>query len=94
MAKPETEHADVIALEDASWQLKDLAADFYGRLTLTGPDRAALIGATRDVNRIIERLRAVRDKRKRKDAPDDGDAAEGSEPNTTAATSADGQAPA
>jgi|GEM_PF-3676969 len=74
MAKPDNEHDEVRELEDVCWLLKDVAGDFYGRASLSGPDRAAIVGATRDMRRIHERLVAVRDKRKRKDTSDEPEA--------------------
>lgn len=61
--KDKAEDTDVRALEDAAWSLKDLAAEFFSR-SLSAPDRAAINGARRDVERIHDRLVAVRDKRK------------------------------
>lgn len=58
------EQPEVRALEDLAWDVKDLAADFYPR-ALSGPDKAAIASATRDLERIRDRLVAVRDKRKR-----------------------------
>jgi len=71
MAKTETEHPEVLELEELAWEIKDIAGDFAGRLSLSGPDRAALVSANRDLQRIKARLIDVRDKRKRKDAPAD-----------------------
>lgn len=63
--KPITnEHPEVRAVEDMAWECKDAAADLYGR-ALSGPDKAALGSALRDLERIRDRLVAVRDKRKR-----------------------------
>jgi hypothetical protein len=59
-----TEHPEVRAVEDMAWDVKDTAADLYGR-ALSGPDKAALGSALRDLERIRERLAGVRDKRKR-----------------------------
>lgn len=59
-----TEHPEVRAVEDTAWNIKDTAADFYGR-SLSGPDKSALASVLRDLQRLHERLVAVRDKRKR-----------------------------
>jgi hypothetical protein len=63
MSKHE-EHPEVRAVEDAAWNVKDCAADLYGRV-LSGPDKAALASVLRDLQRLHERLIGVRDKRKR-----------------------------
>lgn len=59
-----TDHPEVRAVEDAAWDIKDVAADLTARV-LSAPDKAALGSALRDLERIRERLVAVRDKRKR-----------------------------
>jgi hypothetical protein len=59
-----TDNPEVRAVEDAAWDVKDCAADLYGR-ALSGPDKAALGSVLRDLERIRERLAGVRDKRKR-----------------------------
>jgi hypothetical protein len=61
---PANESPEVRAVEDMAWDVKDTAADLYGR-SLSGPDKAALGSALRDLERIRERLAGVRDKRKR-----------------------------
>lgn len=58
------EHPEVRAVEDMAWDVKDTAADLYGR-ALSGPDKAALASVLRDLERIRCRLIGVRDKRKR-----------------------------
>lgn len=64
MSKHEVDNPEVRAVEDAAWTVKDTAADLYGR-SLSGPDKAALGSVLRDLERLTERLVAVRDKRKR-----------------------------
>lgn len=59
-----TEHPEVRAVEDMAWDVKDTVSDLYGR-SLSGPDKSALGSALRDLERIRDRLIAVRDKRKR-----------------------------
>jgi hypothetical protein len=58
------EHQEVRAVEDMAWNVKDCAADLYGR-ALSALDKAALGSALRDLERIRCRLMAVRDKRRR-----------------------------
>lgn len=63
-----TENPEVRAVEDMAWDVKDAAADLYGRV-LSAPDKAALGSAHRDLERIRERLVALRDKRRRGNGP-------------------------
>lgn len=72
LVRTTTEHPEVRAVEDAAWDVKDLAADLYGR-ALSGPDKAALASVQRDLERLRERLVAVRDKRKRSNGSADPD---------------------
>jgi hypothetical protein len=67
-----TEHPEVRAVEDMAWDVKDTAADLYGR-ALSGPDKAALASVLRDLERIRDRLAGVRDKRKRGNSAADVD---------------------
>jgi hypothetical protein len=59
-----TDHPEVRAVEDMAWDIKDCAADLYGR-SLSEPDKAALGSALRDLERIKTRLVAVRSRRRR-----------------------------
>lgn len=59
-----SDNPEVRAVEDAAWSLKDVAADLDGR-SLSAPDKAALGSVLRDLQRLTDRLVAVRDKRKR-----------------------------
>lgn len=72
MTKPATETPEVRAVEDMAWDVKDAAADLYGRV-LSGPDKAALACAHRDLERIRDRLLALRDKRRRGNGPAESD---------------------
>lgn len=58
------DNPEVRALEDAAWTLKDTAADLQSR-KLSGPDKAVVASVLRDLQRLRERVVAVRDKRKR-----------------------------
>jgi hypothetical protein len=60
-----TEHPDVRAVEDAAWNVKDVAADLFGK-PLTDADLAVLASVRRDLERLHERLVDVRDRRRRK----------------------------
>ena len=66
------EHPEVRAVEDMAWDVKDTAADLYGR-ALSGADKAALGSVLRDLERLRERLAGVRDKRKRSNGAADHD---------------------
>jgi hypothetical protein len=63
--KPATDNPEVRDLEDAAWNVKDCAADLFGR-PLSDSDRAVLASVQRDLERLHERLIEVRDRRRRK----------------------------
>jgi len=64
VSKIVNEHPESRALEDAAWNLKDLAADTNARV-MSAPLRSALQRATRDVQRVYDGLHAELHKRKR-----------------------------
>ncbi len=64
MTKP-TEHSEARAVEDAAWNVKDAAADLDGR-ALSDADKATLASVQRDLERLLERLVEVRDRRRRR----------------------------
>ena len=59
------ENPEVRAVEDAAWNVKDCAADLFGR-ALSDTDRAVLASVQRDLERLHERLVEVRDRRRRR----------------------------
>lgn len=59
------EQTEARAVEDAAWNLKDVAADLIGR-ALTESDLAVLASVRRDLERLHERMVEVRDRRRRK----------------------------
>ena len=65
MTKPAADNPEVRAVEDAAWDIKDCAADLFGR-PLSDADKAALGSVQRDLARLLERLVEVRDRRRRK----------------------------
>jgi len=84
--KPATEQNEARSVEDAAWNLKDVAADLVGR-TLSDTDQATLASVLRDLERLRDRLVDVRDRRRRRrnGAPaSDTAVEEQSEPQETA----------
>lgn len=59
------ENAEVRAVEDSAWNVKDCAADLFGR-PLSDADRAVLASVQRDLERLHERLVEIRDRRRRR----------------------------
>ena len=62
--KATAENTDVRAVEDAAWNIKDIASDMYGRV-LSDRDKATLASVLRDLERTAERMVGLRDKRRR-----------------------------
>ncbi len=73
------DNAEVRAVEDAAWDIKDCAADLFGR-PLSDADKAALGSVQRDLARLLERLAEVRDRRRRKRGATASDAAPEEQP--------------
>lgn len=61
----DTEFPEARAVEDAAWNVKDCAADLFGR-ALSDTDKAVLASVQRDLDRLLERLVEIRDRRRRR----------------------------
>jgi hypothetical protein len=61
---------DLQSVQDLAWSIKD-ACDDLSLKKISGPDRAALQSVERDLKRMLDRVLAIRDKRKRAGTDDD-----------------------